>query len=178
MPPRRPVRQQQQPATFMARVVKLAVMLALIYGGKVAFLSAMRAYGPRSAVDKLADPANVAAAMGADVGMKEPETPAEVVTHSIAKNRVMIFSKSYCPHSMRGKAVMRKHLGEDGVTVLELDGREDMGQLQDELQRITGARTVPRIFIDGVFVGGASDVAELDASGELAKMLQAKGLTS
>jgi glutaredoxin 3 len=79
---------------------------------------------------------------------------------------------------MRGKAVMRKHLGEDGVTVLELDGREDMGQLQDELQRITGARTVPRIFIDGVFVGGASDVAELDASGELAKMLQAKGLTS
>lgn len=81
MPPRRPVRQQQQPATFMARVVKLAVMLALIYGGKVAFLSAMRAYGPRSAVDKLADPANVAAAMGADVGMKEPETPAEARCH-------------------------------------------------------------------------------------------------
>lgn len=39
----------------------------------------------------------------------------EFVQRSLAEHRVLVFSKSYCGFSMRGKAVMRKHLGEDGV---------------------------------------------------------------
>lgn len=39
--------------------------------------------------------------------------------------------------SMRGKAVMRRHLGEGGVAVVELDERDDMAELQDELQHVT-----------------------------------------
>ena len=36
---------------------------------------------------------------------------------------------------------------------------------------MTGARTVPRIFIDGKFIGGGSDVEKMYNSGELLKML-------
>lgn len=39
-----------------------------------------------------------------------------------------------------------------------------------------GGRTVPRIFLDGRFIGGADDVAALDASGELERMLREAGL--
>jgi hypothetical protein len=147
---------------------------------------------------------------------------------------------------MRGKAVMRRHLGDEEVAVLELDERADTAELQDELARLTvrrrdrtrallctansrsgfaagwcpsfasagsltvvlapfwegslvpcpdtltalvaittrlcrlaapqGGRTVPRIFVDGRFIGGADDVSALDASGELERMLREAGL--
>lgn len=63
----------------------------------------------------------------------------QMVDRLIRANRVMVFSKSYCPYSKRGKAAMRHHLG-DEIGVLELDqleGRADMAELQDELQRLT-----------------------------------------
>lgn len=39
-----------------------------------------------------------------------------------------------------------------------------------------GARTVPRIFVDKQCLGGADDVAALEAEGELAALLKEKGL--
>lgn len=39
-----------------------------------------------------------------------------------------------------------------------------------------GGRTVPRIFVDQQFIGGADDVAALDSSGELERLLLEKGL--
>lgn len=41
---------------------------------------------------------------------------------------------------------------------------------------LQGARTVPRIFVDGQFIGGADDVTAQEQSGELAKLLSGKGL--
>jgi hypothetical protein len=35
---------------------------------------------------------------GADAGDSQPETPAQFLTRSIAANRVIVFSKSYCPY--------------------------------------------------------------------------------
>ena len=36
----------------------------------------------------------------------------------------------------------------------QLDGRADMDDIQDALKDITGARSVPRVFVGGQFVGG------------------------
>lgn len=47
-----------------------------------------------------------------------------------------------------------------------------MNDIQDELQNLTGARSVPRVFVDGKFIGGGTDVKKLYENGELAKMLQ------
>lgn len=37
--------------------------------------------------------------------------------------------------------------------------------------KMTGARTVPRVFVNGKCIGGGDDTAALAASGRLAKML-------
>lgn len=119
------------------------------------------------------------AAGGADsAAHAEPDAarPAEYVQHVISHHRVAIFSKSYCPFSMRGKELMRRYLGEAGVKVVELDELPNESELQDELETITGARTVPRIFVDGRCLGGADDVSALEAKGELEQLLKRKGL--
>ena len=54
---------------------------------------------------------------------------------------------------------------------MELDTRPDGQAIQNYMHRITGARTVPRVFIDGAFVGGADDTRALDQSGKLTTML-------
>jgi len=42
---------------------------------------------------------------------------------------------------------------------------------RDWLAEVTGSTTVPQIFIDGKPVGGYDDIAALDRSGELDKLL-------
>ncbi|CAK0809350.1 unnamed protein product [Prorocentrum cordatum] len=80
---------------------------------------------------------------------------------------VMVFSKSWCPFCTK----------ENGIrfAVLELDnlGASTEGQLQDALEAITGARTVPRVFVGGVCVGGGTDCQLMAASGALQKMAAA-----
>jgi glutaredoxin 3 len=39
-----------------------------------------------------------------------------------------------------------------------------------------GGRTVPRIFVDGKFIGGADDVTAMDARGDLEALLREKSL--
>lgn len=56
-------------------------------------------------------------------------------------------------------------------TAIELDNRDDGDSIQDVLGEITGARSVPRVFINGEFVGGGTDVKALYESGKLEKML-------
>ncbi len=71
---------------------------------------------------------------------------------------------------------MEKHLGAAGFITIELDQREDGADIQDYMLELTGGRTVPRVFIDGAFIGGADDTAALDESGKLKNMLIEKGI--
>merc|ERR1719495_3001849 len=56
---------------------------------------------------------------------------------------------------------------------MEIENRDDCDQIQDYLKRLTGARSVPRVFINKKFVGGGSEMKELAKSGELEKLLAA-----
>lgn len=56
--------------------------------------------------------------------------------------------------------------------VIELDGRADADEIQSVLGELTGARTVPRVFIGGKCIGGGSDTQQLDKEGTLEKMLK------
>lgn len=47
--------------------------------------------------------------------------------------------------------------------------------LQDHMRSLTGARSVPRVFIGGKCVGGGDEVASLDAKGKLKPMLEDLG---
>jgi len=54
-------------------------------------------------------------------------------------------------------------------TAIELDDREDARDIQDVLGEMTGARTVPRVFVNGICLGGGIDVKKLYDNGELLK---------
>ena len=100
----------------------------------------------------------------------------DLVSSKIARNKVMVFSKSYCPHSTKAKNVFSKYildgsLSPDDYEEMELDERKDGDQIQDYLLELTGARTVPRVFVNGEFVGGGDDTVAKDKSGELRKLL-------
>jgi glutaredoxin 3 len=47
-------------------------------------------------------------------------------------------------------------------------------EVQDELEMLTGQRTVPNVFIGGVHLGGNDDTQNAAASGKLQEMLGLK----
>ena len=72
-----------------------------------------------------------------------------VVTKALQDNLVMVFSKTHCPHCLRAKRILDTELGQKKYAVIELENRPDCAAIQDYLRQITGARTVPRVFLQG-----------------------------
>jgi len=95
----------------------------------------------------------------------------QFVDEQIAAHKVMMFSKTYCPFCTKAK----KALTSAGVTfeVIELEHRKDMDAIQDVLKRMTGARSVPRVFINGKCIGGGDETAALQKKGKLAALCAA-----
>lgn len=94
---------------------------------------------------------------------------AKFVKDAITKDSVVIFSKTYCPYCKMAKEVFEKL--QHTFTAIELDKRDDGDSIQDVLGEITGARSVPRVFVNGEFIGGGTDVKSLYENGKLEKML-------
>ncbi|XP_037659356.1 thioredoxin reductase 3 isoform X2 [Choloepus didactylus] len=88
----------------------------------------------------------------------------------IEGSRVMIFSKSYCPHSTRVKEFFSS-LGIE-YNILELDQIDDGAKVQEVLSEITNQKTVPNIFVNKVHVGGCDRTLQAHQSGLLQKLLQ------
>lgn len=81
---------------------------------------------------------------------------------------VKIYTWTVCPYCDRAKALL-KAKGVD-YQEINLDGKdEELKALREK----TGLRTVPQIFINEELIGGYTDLADLEASGELDKKLQA-----
>ncbi|VTJ78060.1 Hypothetical predicted protein [Marmota monax] len=92
------------------------------------------------------------------------------VKNLIEGSRVMIFSKTYCPHSSRVKELFSS-LGVD-CNILELDQVDDGIRVQEMLTEITNQKTVPNIFVNKVHVGGCDRTFQAHHSGLLQKLLQ------
>eukprot|EP00287_Rhodomonas_sp_CCMP768_P012167 CAMPEP_0196728618 /NCGR_PEP_ID=MMETSP1091-20130531/9243_1 /TAXON_ID=302021 /ORGANISM="Rhodomonas sp., Strain CCMP768" /LENGTH=166 /DNA_ID=CAMNT_0042071389 /DNA_START=14 /DNA_END=514 /DNA_ORIENTATION=+ len=97
----------------------------------------------------------------------------ELAQSQIDSNKVMMFSKTYCPFCTKAKTTL-DNLGVK-YEVMELDKRDDGAEIQDAMVEITGGRSVPRVFIGGQFIGGGDDVAAKGRSGELQKLLKEVG---
>lgn len=81
---------------------------------------------------------------------------------------VIIFSKSYCPYSKRAKGLLlEKYAITPEPYVVELDEHPQGQALQDQLLETTGRRTVPNIMVNGVSLGGADDIVEMDNADKL-----------
>ncbi|ANM58928.1 Glutaredoxin-C3 [Arabidopsis thaliana] len=119
------------------------------------------------------------------------------VQNAILSNKIVIFSKSYCPYCLRSKRIFSQ-LKEEPF-VVELDQRgitffltqlfmrielflktserfvfaEDGDQIQYELLEFVGRRTVPQVFVNGKHIGGSDDLGAALESGQLQKLLAA-----
>ncbi|XP_005050589.1 PREDICTED: glutaredoxin 2 isoform X3 [Ficedula albicollis] len=87
----------------------------------------------------------------------------------ISHNPVVIFSKTTCPYCKMAKDLFE---GLDvNYTAVELDVKTNGRQFQDVLEQMTGGRTVPRVFINGTCVGGATDTQKLHEEGKLLPLI-------
>ncbi|XP_071450781.1 glutaredoxin-2, mitochondrial-like [Hetaerina americana] len=91
------------------------------------------------------------------------------VEETISGNKVVLFSKTTCPHCVQAKGLLTS-LG-CKFTSFELDQMHNGSAIQDYLGKTTGARTVPRVFIGGECIGGASDTMKLHEDGRLMNLI-------
>ncbi|XP_062010811.1 monothiol glutaredoxin-S6 [Rosa rugosa] len=106
--------------------------------------------------------------LGNDV-VEASSSPSAFVQNVIYSNKIAIFSKSYCPYCLRAKRIFGE-LHEQPY-VVELDLRDDGGQIQSVLLDVVGRSTVPQVFVNGKHIGGSDDLKAAVASGQLQKLL-------
>merc|ERR1712151_782246 len=73
----------------------------------------------------------------------------EFVKSEISSNKVVVFSKSYCPFCTRTK---------DTLTGLNIDFKvHELDEIQSKLLDMSGQRTVPNVYVNGNHLGGNDD---------------------
>ncbi|XP_049625699.1 glutaredoxin 2 [Suncus etruscus] len=100
---------------------------------------------------------------------KTTAAPVSQIQETISNNCVVIFSKTSCSYCTMAKKLF--HDINVHCKVVELDLLEYGSQFQDALYRMTGDRTVPRIFVNGTFIGGATDTHRLHREGKLLPLI-------
>ncbi|XP_060034459.1 glutaredoxin 2 isoform X2 [Erinaceus europaeus] len=91
--------------------------------------------------------------------------PVNQIQETISDNCVVIFSKTSCSYCTMAKKIFNDM--NVNYKAVELDMLEYGSQFQDALYKMTGERTVPRIFVNGTFIGGATDTHRLHKEGKL-----------
>ena len=100
----------------------------------------------------------------------------QLVESRIARRRVVVFSKQSCSYSRKAKRILQMYV-DDGtlpahdLDVMEIEDLSDCDVIMDYLLTRTGGRTVPRVFVDRKFVGGADDIVTSHENGTLPSLL-------
>eukprot|EP00980_Cylindrotheca_fusiformis_P016949 scaffold5159_cov112-Cylindrotheca_fusiformis.AAC.3 len=98
----------------------------------------------------------------------------------IASNRIVVFSKSYCPYCTQAKMALRSIPNLDFVAVEMDDGQHEGWQVcVSEIARdkaipetsSNNTMSVPQIFVNGQCIGGADDLSDMFTDQRLSKML-------
>lgn len=84
---------------------------------------------------------------------------------------VTIYTAPSCPYCTRAKELLQRK----GVAFTEHRLSWDDPAPWKELEARTGMKTVPQIFVGDKCIGGYTDMAALDAKGELDKLLLCAG---
>ena len=80
--------------------------------------------------------------------------------------KIIIYSTAQCPYCVWAKKFLdSRHLAYEEIRV-DLDAEKRM-----EMERLSGRRTVPQIFINDEAIGGYDDLVQLSKNGELDSLL-------
>lgn len=80
---------------------------------------------------------------------------------------VLMYTTAVCPYCVRAEQLLKRK----GVQQIEKIRVDLQPELRVEMMEKTGRRTVPQIYINGVYVGGYDDLAALDQAGGLDELL-------
>lgn len=104
---------------------------------------------------------------------RTPEVPETIIADlkkTIESNKVVVFSKSYCPYCTSTKTLLLSL--NQNYELIELNQDSEGSVKQNGLLQLTGQRTVPNVFINGKHIGGNDVLQMLNAKGELKALLQ------
>ena len=80
---------------------------------------------------------------------------------------VKMYTTLVCPYCIRAKALLKQR-GVDAIDEIRVDLQPAE---RDAMVRLTGRRTVPKIFIGSRHVGGCDELIALDQRGQLVPLL-------
>jgi len=81
--------------------------------------------------------------------------------------KVIMYASGFCPYCIRAESMLRAR----GVTEIEKIRIDLDPAIRAEMIEKTGRRTVPQIYIGDTYVGGYDDLARLDRSDGLVRLL-------
>ena len=84
-----------------------------------------------------------------------------MVQEKISKTPIVVFSGTYCVWCVRLQTLLKEHelLGMTKTIMLDKDPQGQ--EYAHGLNLLTGQRTIPNVFVNGVHVGGYSEVCYL-----------------
>ncbi|KAF9085889.1 hypothetical protein BGX23_009313 [Mortierella sp. AD031] len=114
-----------------------------------------------------------------EAGKDAPESPMVALERRIQglidQNRVMVFSKTYCPYSAAAKKLLKTYTDDFGLLEVNLEPKgEDIKQILTKIAH--GHSTFPSIFFNGESIGGRDNLQALENKGELKQRLDALGI--
>jgi glutaredoxin 3 len=80
---------------------------------------------------------------------------------------VTVYTGSFCGSCLQATSLLERR----GIAYSEVSVEDHPGLLEKLLER-SGRRTLPQVYVGERYVGGADELRTLDASGELAKLIQ------
>ncbi|KZV79963.1 putative GRX1-glutaredoxin [Exidia glandulosa HHB12029] len=112
--------------------------------------------------------------LGASSSKSEMSVRTEV-EDIIAKNDIAVFAKSWCPYCRKARGILDS-VNTEGKTVkiVDLDKMDEGSAYQEYLNKKTGQRTVPNIFIHQQHIGGCDDLSAQKDEGKLQALIDAK----
>jgi glutaredoxin 3 len=84
-----------------------------------------------------------------------------------ASERILVYTTPFCGYCSAAKRL----LSSKGAGYTEVDVMMDAERRAEMIERSSGCRTVPQIFIGDRHIGGYDDLSALDSSGELDDLL-------
>ncbi|KAI8894608.1 glutaredoxin [Globomyces pollinis-pini] len=94
----------------------------------------------------------------------------QLVQDIIRNNPVVLFSKTNCPYCRDAKYLLKQQ--NIDFKSYDLNIRQDGKLIQDYLYTVTGIRTVPNIFINGINIGGCNNLITAHTNGKLKLLLE------
>ncbi|KAG7364000.1 thioredoxin reductase [Nitzschia inconspicua] len=98
-------------------------------------------------------------------------TESACIQKLVKKYPVVVFSKPWCPYCKKALEALSL-VGMKEPHIVNLSEYPNSPDIQSALQKLTGRRTVPNVFVNGNSIGGGDETVTLQRSGKLQRMIQ------